>query len=265
MVALIDKTFSDRLNSSEGAFDLLSKFQNVKTREAIKELLTRKYDDVLRTYSVELREMENLFNLGRDNPPISKNMPPKAGSIAWARSIMGRIKAPIKKFKTKADQLMTKTFKEVALNYVTLAKSLDKGYEQIIFENWRKDNTEKAIELLKKNILDKKKVGDQVIYSVQFDPQLKVIIREAKFLDRIGKTIPQTIINIALQEKDYARYVDKLNQLLRGYNSALSNLKEVEKKLLEKQITKLNKWMDKGHNNHNWFSLSINEYIKECQ
>ena len=104
-----------------------------------------------------------------------------------------------------------------------------------------------------------------MVYSVQFDPQLKVIIREAKFLDRIGKTIPQTIINIALQEKDYARYVDKLNQLLRGYNSALSNLQEVEKKLLEKQITKLNKWMDKGHNNHNWFSLSINEYIKECQ
>lgn len=47
--------------------------------------------------------MENLFVNGRDHPPISKNMPPKAGSIAWARSIMGRIKAPINKFKTKAD------------------------------------------------------------------------------------------------------------------------------------------------------------------
>lgn len=42
-------------------------------------------------------------------------------------------------------------------------------------------------------------------------------------------------------------------------------MKPVEKKLLEKQIDKLNKWMDKGHDNHNWFSLSINEYIKECQ
>lgn len=61
------------------------------------------------------------------------------------------------------------------------------------------------------------------------------------------------------------KYVDKLNQLLRGYNLALSHLKPVEKKLLEKQIEKLNKWMDKGANNHNWFSLSINEYIKECQ
>lgn len=268
VVALIDKTFSDRLNSSEGAFDLLSKFQNVKTREAIKDLLTIKYDDVLRTYQQELSEMETLFSEGRDNPPISKNMPPKAGSIAWARSIMGRIKAPIKKFKNKADQLMTQTFKDVALSYVKLAKELDMEYEQKIFETWRKENTEKAIDLLKKNILAKKEPkepGENVVYSVQFDPQLKVIIREAKFLDRIGKSIPQTIVNIALQEKDYMRYVDKLNQLLRCYNSALSHLKPVEKKLLEKQINKLNKWMDKGHDNHNWFSLSINEYIKECQ
>ena len=83
-------------------------------------------------------------------------------------------------------------------------------------------------------------------------------------MDRIGKDIPQTIINIALQEKDYMKHVDKLNQLLRGYNSALSNLKVVEKKLLSKQITKLNKWMDKGAKNHNWFSLSITEYIKDC-
>lgn len=44
----------------------------------------------------------------------------------------------------------------------------------------------------------------------------------------------------------------------------MSNLKPVEKMLLEKEITKLNRWMDKGAENHNWFSLSILEYIKEC-
>ena len=103
MVGLIERTFSEQLNSSEGAFDLLSKFQNVKTRDAIKELLNQKYDDVLRRYQIELSEMEDLFESGRASPPISKNMPPKAGSIAWARSIMGRIKAPIQKFKNKSD------------------------------------------------------------------------------------------------------------------------------------------------------------------
>jgi dynein heavy chain len=70
--------------------------------------LNQKYDAVLVRYGKELAIMKDLFNNNRDKPPISKNMPPKAGSIAWARSIMGRIKAPIKKFKSKSDQLMSK-------------------------------------------------------------------------------------------------------------------------------------------------------------
>jgi dynein heavy chain len=57
----------------------------------------------LKTYEKELNNMEKLFYDNKDVPPISKNMPPKAGQIAWARSIMGRIKAPIKKFKNKSD------------------------------------------------------------------------------------------------------------------------------------------------------------------
>jgi len=45
----------------------------------------------------------------------------------------------------------------------------------------------------------------------------------------------------------------------------LSNLKPVEQKLLKTDIVKLVKNMDKGCTNHNWFSLSIDEYIKECK
>ena len=134
-----------------------------------------------------------------------------------------------------------------------------------MFADWTKQNTEKAIRLLQENILvGSKAEGGALEYQVNFAPELKVIIREAKFLDRIGKTIPQTIINIALQEKDYMRHIDKLNQLLRGYNAALSNLKPVERRLMQTDIQKLMKHMNKGVANHNWFSLSIDEYIKEC-
>lgn len=83
-------------------------------------------------------------------------------------------------------------------------------------------------------------------------------------MDRIGKDIPITIINIALQEKEYMMHIDSLNKLLRSYNSALGDLRAVEKKLLFKDITKLNVKMNKGLENHNWFSLSISEYIEEC-
>ena len=59
-------------------------------------------------------------------------------------------------------------------------------------------------------------------------------------------------------------HIDGLNKLLRSYNSALDDLRAVEKKLLFKDITKLNVKMNKGLENHNWFSLSISEYIEEC-
>lgn len=49
-------------------------------------------------------------------------MPPKAGAIAWARSIMGRIKNPIYKFKSKPELLMSETGKAVTKKYIELAK-----------------------------------------------------------------------------------------------------------------------------------------------
>lgn len=51
------------------------------------------------------------------------------------------------------------------------------------------------LNILKKETNNKTKIST---YKVQFDPKLKVIIREAMFLDRIGMKVPQTITNIAL-------------------------------------------------------------------
>lgn len=94
---------------------------------------------------------------------------------------------------------MSPTFSKVAYKYVKLAKELDQGYEQEIFKKWSDKNTDEAINKLNKSILLKdEKDKDNINYTVNFAPELKVIIREAKFLERIGKPIPQTIINIAL-------------------------------------------------------------------
>jgi hypothetical protein len=57
------------------------------------------------------------------------------------------------------------------------------------------------------------------------------------------------------------RYIDKLNQLLRNYDSALQGLKPVEKKLLLTMLGELDLQMKKGAKDYNWFSLSIMEYI----
>lgn len=264
--SLINSTFKEKLTSSDGAFELLSKFKNVETRPAIQEELSGKYKNVLEQYLKELKSMEDLFNANKEKPPIPKNMPYNSGSIAWARSIITRIKTPIDKFKSKHD-ILTKYNEgmESAQTYVRIAKQLTEVHEADIFNKWKQDNTSEAIRFLKNAILSKEGHGENQRYKVNFNPKLRVIIREAKFLDRIGREIPNTIINIALQEKDYMRNIDKLYLLLRGYDSALMNLKPVERSLLQKNIIYLNELMDKGTQNHNWFSLSIPEFIRECQ
>lgn len=149
-------------------------------------------------YKLELQTMDKLFRDNETNPPIPKNMPPKSGSIAWARSIITRIKNPIDKFKTKPEILMTPEGQSSASEYVRLAKHLTETHEATIFTNWKTENTSEAIKFLKWSILMKTGTDENRKYKVNFNPKLKVIIREAKFLDRIGKEIPNTIINIAL-------------------------------------------------------------------
>jgi dynein heavy chain, axonemal len=59
-VHLIDNSFN-KLKSSEGAFDLLNKFKNIKTRKSIEDQLGLKYTDVLIGYKNEVAQMEQLF------------------------------------------------------------------------------------------------------------------------------------------------------------------------------------------------------------
>lgn len=146
--------------------------------------------------------MEDLFNSNKERPPIPKNMPTNSGSIAWARSIITRIKTPIDKFKSKHD-ILTKYEEGMmsAQTYVRIAKQLTEVHEHEIFQRWKQENTSKAIDFLKKPILEdmgSEGGAQNMRYKVNFNPKLRVIIREAKFLDRIGKEIPNTIINIAL-------------------------------------------------------------------
>jgi dynein heavy chain len=127
---LIAETFEKQLSSSEIAFDLLCKFKNVDTRKAIKDELDGKYENVLGRYIEEVEEMDELYNLYKEDTPIPKNMPPRSGSIAWARSIITRIKTPIDKFTSKPEILteIPAGIKAAKL-YVGVAKELTEVYE----------------------------------------------------------------------------------------------------------------------------------------
>lgn len=80
----------------------------------------------------------------------------------------------------------------------------------------------------------------------------------------MGYPISKTIINISLQEKEYYKYIDRLHVMLREYNDQVHSLSEIERKLLETSISKLNKALEPGHESLNLSSLGIPDFIYDC-
>jgi dynein heavy chain len=80
----------------------------------------------------------------------------------------------------------------------------------------------------------------------------------------MGYPISKTIINISLYEKEYYKYIDRLHVMLREYNDQVHSLSEIERKLLETSISKLNKALEPGHESLNLSSLGIPDFIYDC-
>ena len=87
--------------------------------------MQKKYSDVLFRYRKELENNKNLFLNGKEKVIVSKNKPPIAGAIAWARAIFNRIKRPIIKFQTKEDTLEPELFQSIKNEYVEVAKMIN--------------------------------------------------------------------------------------------------------------------------------------------
>lgn len=99
---------------------------------------------------------------------------------------------------------------------------------------------------------------------VNFSPELKQIIRETKYLDRMGLPVPEVAVNLALQEKKYYSLVGRLNAMLTSYQAALDMLNPVEKGLLARRIENLQRVLQPGFNPLNWNALGIPDFVDAC-
>jgi len=101
-------------------------------------------------------------------------------------------------------------------------------------------------------------------YRANFAPELTMIIRESKYLDRLGYQVPEMALNVTLQEDKFHRYVQDLNQMLKYYDSLMARLSTVEAQLLKRQISSLQKVLKAGFTPLNWNSQRIPSFIEAC-
>jgi len=272
----IDDAFQ-KLRSAEGAFALVENFQNIKSRESINQQFTTLYDEVMEQYMKELASIHGLFDRHKVAPPIYENYPDTAGAIAWARDLYHRAKKPILKFKQHVGLLETPEGIEAKQKYLVFARAVD-AYITSLFEGWVK-GLDIATDCLKQPILAAVKPVPETAkrkgpakfrmpplpYRVNFVPELKLIIKEAKYLDRLGFTIPETALQIALQEDKFHGYVRDLSLKLNRYDALIKSIAPVEADLLTRQVANLQRTLRSGFTPLNWNSQRVPAFIEAVQ
>lgn len=270
VVDLIQSSFQKELKSAEGAFDLLQNFKNMTARKSITEAMQNNYMFLLDNFDQEREKIQNLYTTREANPPIAKGKPPRAGKIAWMRSLYGRLKRPMFKFRRdRKDLLQGEKGKRVLDKHKEFYDKILAVDEKKIFEEWNNSCAERAMNLLKEKILKKEEAAADEEerpprYTVNFHYDLRMMIREAKNFERMGLDLNCTVKNIALQEEDYLKIVEKLNFFLKDYNEIVGCLKQVDYLLLKKRVVELESEIDYGSEQLNWSALGIEKFIKKC-
>jgi dynein heavy chain len=112
----INRSF-ENINSIEESLTLLKKYQAILHRENLRNDLDSKLTLIFHNYGMELSHIEQMYEKNKHNPPISRNMPPVAGNIAWARHLLKKIEDPMLKFQGNPVVLASKESKKIIKTY----------------------------------------------------------------------------------------------------------------------------------------------------
>lgn len=100
-------------------------------------------------------------------------------------------------------------------------------------------------------------------FYVDFAPELRTMVAEARLLGRMGFDIPESALHVTLQESKFHGYVARLQSMLARYHAVLNDLQPVEATLLQAQLATLRSAVRPGFAPLNWNSLHILAYVDD--
>jgi dynein heavy chain len=220
-----------------------------------------KFVDILEQFSREIDLARDIFETNKALPPLTRNQPPVAGAIKWSRSVFSRVKHTFNALRVMTAEMMEEQVgRDVHDKYMSLAKQM-MYFEKQWFNSWSESIDKVAMEHLKQPIL--REDGEGRI-SVNFHEDLSHLIRETRYLDRMGFKIPEVALNVTLQEDKYQMCVDGINLMLSSYYSVMDSLNPVERELLSERAKGLRASLNPGFTPLNWNSLGIPDFIGGC-
>ena len=100
--------------------------------------------------------------------------------------------------------------------------------------------------------------------AVNFDPILTALLREVKYLQLLDIKPPERAVKIFEKVDTYRTQTGNLDLIVDMYNNIIATLLPVEKPLMQKRISTIDKYLQPGMDELKWNSSSIDKFIKDA-
>jgi len=259
--AVVSLSFDD-CSTVYGRFKLLDSFEGLLERPIIQDELEKKYVGLVESYGHDLKIVQELFLVHRDNTPIAWNLPPIAGSLTWCRGLVERVQIPMAKLNLLDRSILEREeSKEVSKVFLSLVGSMSEFENQKI-EEWGRDVELSSQAKLKLPLLVRNAENRHII--VNFDPALVRLLREVKYFLLLGLSVPDTALEIYEQVEIFRRWTGNLDLIVNMNNDILNILLPVERPLIQPYLTKFDTAVEKGLTTMNWKANGITDFISEA-
>ncbi|XP_008293860.1 dynein heavy chain 5, axonemal [Stegastes partitus] len=219
--------------------------------------LQRFYLLLLQRYSGELELLRRTYQRDRDGPPTGRNLPPVAGRILWCRQLFRRLEAPMLVLKKKLDVLQGPQATQLIRSYNRTAVVLLQ-YEALHLQGWRQA-AEGAPYRLSAALLVRHE-NSKALY-VNLDPVVLEVLQEARWMTRLGVTVPPVILKMASREVALKALHSRLLQLLQDYSSVLASIPALLVPVLQPFISRVEAALSPGLTTLSWTALSTDAFI----
>eukprot|EP01042_Synura_sphagnicola_P000006 gene6-7_t len=253
--SFINKSF-ENIGSIEQSLALLKRYQTILHRDNLRSDLDTKLTVIFHNYGQELTRVEQIYEKFKQNPPTSRNMPPVAGNISWARHLLRKIEDPMLKFQGNPTIIASKDSKRIIKTYNKVARTLI-AFEFLWYEAWSA-SIEAAKAGLQATLIIRHPTSGKLF--VNFDQELFQLIREAKCLAKLEVDIPEGAKMVLLQEDKFKSYYDDLKFILAEYERITDRIIPVTQKLIEPHLKTLDLKLRPGMITLTWTSMNIDGY-----
>jgi dynein heavy chain len=247
----------ENITSTEHALNLLRQFQEILHRDSLRRDLDNKYMVIFKNYAQDLDAVQKIYEKSKHSPTLPRNAPPVAGDIMWSRQLLRRIEEPMRKFATNETIMKMKDSKRTVKTYNTVAKALV-AFETLWLQAWVKSIESSKAGLQATLIVKHPETGDLL---VNFDKEIIQLMRETRYLQRMGIEVPESAKMVLLQEEKFKEYYNQLSYALKEYDRVMDLIVPVVKPLMKSHLDDIEKKLHPGMYVLTWSSMNIDGYL----